>query len=69
MLVALPAVVGIENADDFRVVEIARIKVTDLRHGGIESQLVHVAVVVGVVGAGAVPYAGVPDVEGAGWTG
>ncbi len=44
MLVALPAVVGIEDTADFRIVEIARIKVAHLRRCRIEAQLVHVAI-------------------------
>ena len=64
MLIALPAVVGRQDATDLRVVQIRGAKVADLRLRRVEPQLVHEAIPNRVVAARPVPDASVPHVHG-----
>ena len=63
---AFPSVSLRKNAADFRVVDIGCIEIAHLGLRRVEPQLVHVAILIGMVASRAVPDSRVPDVHRAG---
>ena len=68
-VVAFPTVSLRQNAANLGVVDVRGIEIANLGLRRVEPQLVHVAILIGVVAARAVPYPCVPDIHRAGGAG